>query len=362
MTPKPYGVSEELTARAAAAVQACTCDPVKHVRLVNALSAELDLPDLGLVTNRDHYSPTPGRLLDEFGATVATDWRTWMTEELAGENGNAVAVWERHREKAWTTTEWRKDLLYLTGQSGNRTWDFHQVEVWAQQEFMSRRLFAPEQWNKPSSYDVLTNGDCGGVAIESREALGPSEYALESIVDFGKFVDLGSARWRDRSTSNANRLVTVTRDGGNPETGRLRDLIPAVQPSDWGGLRWFNDWAYSSAGRSCGGVWRYWAFQTTEWRIDGALLSLVPVWGHRGKVAKVDERKLNDHELYGRLLKLNARTGKVPFHYFFYGLHGNLLSGSSLERVLDMAKRGEIVLAESDYQVLTNWAATPYFF
>ena len=363
MAREQYHPSEELAARATAAAQACTHVPVKHTRLANALADVLDLPDLELVTNRDHYASAPGRLLDESGATVATDWRTWMAEQLASENGEAVAVWEKYREKAWTTTEWRLDLLYLTGQSGSRAWDFQQVEVWAEQEYMSRRLFSPERWNKPGSSDRLVDGDCAGAAVENPAALGPLRYRLQAIVDFGRFVDRGAALWQDMCTSNANRVVTITADGGPSQTGRMRERIPEAQATTWNGLRWFNDWAYSSAGRERGGVWRFWAFQTSAWDLNGRSgLSLVPVWGHRAKVAKVEGHKLNDHELYGRLLKLSDRTGKVPFNYFFYGLHGSLVSHGSLERVLKMANQGEIVLAEHDYQVLTAWAASPYGF
>ncbi|UUZ66331.1 hypothetical protein LP417_35555 (plasmid) [Polaromonas sp. P1-6] len=155
----------------------------------------------------------------------------------------------------------------------------------------------------------------------------------------------------------------MTRDDGLVRTGRIKDLIPQVQPLTWNGFRWFNDWAFSSAGRSGDAVWRHWAFQTSCSEFSGRpLLSLVPVWSHSAKIAKIDGSKLNDHELFGRLLKLCERTGNIPFHYFFYGLHGNIVKSASLERVLKMAEQGQIVLPEHDYQVLKAWGQIQYGF
>lgn len=356
-----FGASEEATARAALAVSSSSPNGFKPLR--HALSEALSLPDLEFVTQRDHYSPTPGRLLDEAGGTISANWRDWIAGELASTDGDAVSVWEKYREKAWITTEWRPAMHYFSGKTGSRAWDFQQVRIRAHQEFTSRRLFSQESWYRPNSPEELLDGNCAGAAVEIPAALGPIQYQLEEVVDFGRFVDLGTQLYADLTTNSANRLVTIRKADGSEQVGRLADLVPEVRISAWSGLRWFNDWAFSSAGRVSGEVWKRWAFKTGRSDLGGRpLLSMIPIWSHLGNIGKVSERMLNDHELYGRLLKLCDRTGKVPFHYFFYGLHGNLVRASSLMRILNMAERGEIMLPEHDYQVLKSWSASPYSF
>ncbi|UUZ66332.1 hypothetical protein LP417_35560 (plasmid) [Polaromonas sp. P1-6] len=203
LQPVSYGLEAEPTARAAAAVEASVAEPRKHVTVANALSQALNMPDMALVTHHDHYSPTPGRLLDESGLVIAANWQTWMREQIDLANGNAVTVWERYREKAWTTTEWRPNLLYFSGQTGGRAWDFHQVAVRAQQEFTSKRLFSRESWYRPHDKRELLDGNCAGPVVENAAALSPIRYSLKEIVDFGKFVDLGTQLYSEISTSSA---------------------------------------------------------------------------------------------------------------------------------------------------------------
>ncbi len=52
----------------------------------------------------------------------------------------------------------------------------------------------------------------------------------------------------------------------------------------------------------------------------------------------------------------------MPFAWFFYGLHGNLVRGGQLQRIVDAAEAGRIVLPEHDYQVLRAWSDDPYGF
>jgi hypothetical protein len=89
---------------------------------------------------------------------------------------------------------------------------------------------------------------------------------------------------------------------------------------------------------------------------------MVPVWSHASKISPVKSSTLNDHELYGKLLRLVERTGQVPFNWYFYMLHGNLVKDGVGRRVLSMAERGDIVLPEHDYRVLKQWSQLPYGF
>ncbi len=52
----------------------------------------------------------------------------------------------------------------------------------------------------------------------------------------------------------------------------------------------------------------------------------------------------------------------MTFAWCFYGLHGNLVKSGQMERVLEAAEAGLIVMPEHDYQVLRRWHDAPYCF
>lgn len=91
-------------------------------------------------------------------------------------------------------------------------------------------------------------------------------------------------------------------------------------------------------------------------------MSVVPQWAHTRKIAAVrGTAKLDVYGLYGRLNQFDKRIG-MPFAWYFYGLHGNLVLPAHIERVIEGAEAGLIVLPEHDYQVLRRWSAAPYGF
>ena len=59
--------------------------------------------------------------------------------------------------------------------------------------------------------------------------------------------------------------------------------------------------------------------------------------------------------------KLDRRV-KVPFGWFFYMLHGNLIKERTAFAVIQAAEAGTIVLPEHDYHILKNYEASPYGF
>ena len=58
--------------------------------------------------------------------------------------------------------------------------------------------------------------------------------------------------------------------------------------------------------------------------------------------------------LYGKLTQFDERI-EMPFAWYFYGLHGNLVKSGQMERVLEAAEAAFIVLPEHDYRVLRRW-------
>ncbi|SAK61670.1 hypothetical protein AWB79_02825 [Caballeronia hypogeia] len=91
-------------------------------------------------------------------------------------------------------------------------------------------------------------------------------------------------------------------------------------------------------------------------------LSFVPQWAHTRKIAELkNTRNLDVYSQYGMLTQFDERIG-MPFAWYFYGLHGNLVKSGQMERVLEAAEAGLIALPEHDYRVLRRWGDAPYGF
>lgn len=348
---------------------ACVRSPwsPKHAALLENLCKVDGYRDLRYVTQRDHFSPRPGRLLDEAGKVVAADYRAWACETMAAHGGDVTSMWKAFSHLDWTVTGWRWSRRYYWVQTGSRPCDGLQVEIVAEQEFPGVRLFRPGWWTRPmSDTDVLnpsfpSDPDPAAVPYDS------GRYRLEQATDVAVFIELGQQLHEDYLRAAGSRKVLVTPgDGAAQYEARLRDVKPRAFEVPWTPRRWFDDWGYSSAGRSGAVAGHHWAFSFNDW--DGGApgarrqLSMVPIWSHTSKIAPIKAASLNNHELYGRLQRLDERTGKVPFNWFFYLLHGNLVKDAAGHRVLAMAERGDIVLPEHDYQVLKRWAKSPYGF
>jgi hypothetical protein len=88
----------------------------------------------------------------------------------------------------------------------------------------------------------------------------------------------------------------------------------------------------------------------------------VPQSIHAWKVAALkNTRNLDVFSLYGKLTQFDERIG-MPFAWYVYGLHGHLVKRSQIDRVLEAAEAGLILLPDHDYRVLRRWGDMPYGF
>ena len=87
------------------------------------------------------------------------------------------------------------------------------------------------------------------------------------------------------------------------------------------------------------------------------------MWSHTARVARIENvQRVTDEALLGKLLALDKRTGGVPFGWYFYMLHGNLVPDAAGKRVVRAANEGAIELPIHDLQVLDTWAKSTYGF
>lgn len=334
-----------------------------HVPLLKRLQEVRGFEQLRPSAIRDHFSDNPARIL-EGERTVAGSYRDWARQQLAV-HGDAHAVWSAHVGKAWTLTWTSHVLRWYWLQTGPHPWNGIQLTIAAQEEFAGGPVFRPERWEAPRDLDELLN------PRDSRKqdspALGPGRYSLEAAVDMEAFYRLGQRLHAEALERGARRRVFARPDNGEAYESTWGKVAPEGFRHMWRVQRWFQDWAFSSAGRSGAVAGQHWAFQLSDWDPGaagpGRVLDFVPMWSHTARIAKIENvHRLTDEALLGKLLALDKRTGGVPFGWYFYMLHGNLVPDGAGKRVLAAARQGGLSLPDHDQRVLAAWAESPYGF
>ncbi|AOI94081.1 hypothetical protein WS58_16480 [Burkholderia pseudomultivorans] len=356
----------ELQTDVLATIVATTLVTPKHDELLTAFAARTDFRGARHVKTRDEFGAQPARVIDANGREIAADYGAWIDVQLAAHGGSARAVWSAYREAGYLLVEVEPLLHYFMYDRGGDQENFVQIEVWEEREFVEREVFPRDlSWGLPDEHD-LRSGQCS-VPVESfeRRLVGAPRYRLRAVTDMQRFLALAEEVYRVRRQRDGDRLMVET----NVQTGetrevRVRDLGPGYHEPQWRGRRFFDDWAASSAGRAGERICRRWVFKTEDYddRRSGRHLEYVPAWTHTRKIAELrNTSKLDAYSLYGRLNQFDARIGHA-FAWYFYGLHGNLVLSGQIERVLEAAEAGLIVLPEHDYQVLRRWGDDQYGF
>lgn len=361
--PAEYALPDDIASALASACEAAPWTKT-HGGLLASLQAVRGFEALRSSAVRDHFSRHPSRILDGM-ATVAPAYRDWVRSEVAAHGNDARSVWVTHVGKPWTLTWSSFVLRYFWIQTGAHPWNGIQLEVAEEQEFAGGPVFRPERWNAPQDLQELLNPP--DADTPKPVALAPGKYRLLEAIDMEAFFRLGQSLHIARLDRGAQRRVVVKPERGEAYETTMGKEAPEAYRQMWRVQRWFQDWAFSSAGRSGAVAGHHWAFHLSDWdsgtAMTGRVLDFVPVWSHRGRVAKIQNiHRLSDEALYGRLLALDKRTGGVPFGWYFYMLHGNLVPDGAGQRVLKAVQRGVLTLPDHDGRVLEAWALNSYGF
>ena len=281
-------------------IAACQAD-AKHRSLLNALRGFEALRGVVLATSRGDRSLIRKQVYTADGALLADDHRAWLKDELAKDHGDLVAECEEGMP--------------------------------------------------------LDEHDCTIVA-------GP-RYELRRVFDAALFLDeaeeLATAELRSRLGQSLH-VTTLHAQGSTTRRMTIDELDPLAKRAVWRGRRFFNDWAHSRAGRSGARLSAHWVLQISDWTSPAGLRSMdmIPMWTHTRNFARIN-KPLPVNELFVKLQALDERTG-VPFHWYFYMLHGNLVQPSAGERILEAVNLGAIDLPGHDLEVLKAWASRSYAF
>lgn len=340
----------------------------KHAGLLKLLRQEDALEGCQLITTRGDSRLQRRRVMSSTGDVVAEDHEAWLKLELAADGGNVRKTARRLRPLNYMLTEIELEHLYITHDRGGPQDNYLQLVIYVETEHLDRRLFASSEWGEyfgdGQLYNLVSVAESGERVPDAERALiGMPRYRLSRIVDVAAFVKEAAAHEAFMRDQRGAQRVLVSTDGG-PRVAMTLDEFVGERPAFvWKGQRLFNDWARSSAGLKGHRICHNWAMDLSDYTApDGERsMGLIPMWTHTKKIAAIERRPKSDYELFGKLESLDRRVG-VPFAWFFYMLHGNLIRDWTGEVILAAAEKGLIVLPEPDYQVLKGWKANSYGF
>ncbi len=346
-----------------------------HKSLLRSLSRFEQLRDIRYATCRGGDGGTylvRCKVLDKDGNLISDDRDKWLEEQMHLHGGRARSVYEALKDSGYLVSKCEIESVYLTVDRGGSQANFLQVEIDVQTEYVDRPLFDWYTHNAPRDLRDLQRD---ASSLPNRKLLAAPIYELKLIADMQSYIDLARAVHETRRQEAREKQVTVTElalDGSPGQTvvTSLASLDPTFERFPWWrGERLFHDWTLSSAGRSGARLCEHWVMDLQDYQhpaTDSSPLAgqrfveVVPLWTHTRKMAKI-QRAPSIHALYDKLSSLDRRTG-VPFAWFFYMVHGNLVEPSAGKAVLEGAETGVIVLQEHDYQVLRRWGERSYGF
>lgn len=351
------------------AVAACDVDR-KHRGLLKVMRGHEALREIFLATTRGDRALTRRRVYAPDGQLVAEDHREWLKAELEQDGGDARTTAERLRPMDYRLTCCEIESLYCIVDRGGSQDDFLQVEIDVLTERLERRAFFPASYGgnfrMVDLRDLIDEAEQGvRYEGEDRKLVAPPRYDLRRAVDASLFLDeaedVVTADLRQRLSRTFN-VTTATPAGSTTRTMRVDEIDPEAKREVWRGRRLFNDWVHSSAGRAGRRLCRHWVLQITDYTSPAGVRSmdLIPMWTHTRKIARID-KPLPPREFLAKVQTLDQRTD-VPFAWFFYMVHGNLVEPWAGERILAAADRGEVKLPPNDLEILCRWHRRPYQF
>jgi hypothetical protein len=343
-----------------------------HAGLLANLQTRYPEAHLRLVAVRDGWTHDGGRLLTPGGEEVASDWLQWVEGKYAASGQNARLVWEQFREQGLLITETEGMSLYLAVPFGSAPDAFQQLEIIATREVIKGHLFQQEPYNAPE--DLLDLRYPIFYSDFAKQEITPWRYSFERLTNIRRFL-------RDLVENHQERLqvdlpvmqqrtihrVTLNDDAVVSETIPFLDLFPDLLDQAPHGLRFFQDWEQSSAGRSGHRLCEHWFLRLLDYTDHKGccVKSLIPQWADSDgglELPKIESGEESSvFAVMADLERFDAQTG-YPFSWYFYLLHGNRVEHRVGHVVARGLREGRVGLPECDELVLLRWDEHPYGF
>lgn len=338
-----------------------------HAALLAALISRAGLVGVNLMRVQDGFT-SPGRVFDANKNVITENRKNWLQSELDAANGNALSVWEKHKDAGLLVSERQMSLIYISQPYGDGAGEFYQIEIYVTQEVIVRDLFQKSCWSHPKDfYDLEEGCSCVGHRLDSPMPVGEPLYEFYAACDIAAFVAEKNTAFKAERECESRRIVKLTNiASGESKTGSIGNFFPESYglSLDCHEKRLLDDWDASSAGQSGAKIHDYWFFRTWDYVKGGERhFGAIPGWTTTKKLAAVEAkpRNITDYAIFDKLSRLDQRVG-VPFGWYFFMLHGNRVHDWAGKRILKAVENGLIQLPDLDYLVLRRWYDNPYGF
>ena len=319
-----------------------------------------------IATSRDGWYLVNQRVFTAEGELVHDDHRAWLLQEFVNDGASAPATHERLSQANFRLSRTSITHIILTVDRGGRESNFLQLEVEMHCERLDCKLMRAE-WAPPRNASDLIDEAAGDPLPEAEQlVIGQPRYKLTRVVDIEGFLDRVQAIEDERRDRARRMSITVSGAASKQpkEIVSYGEIDPSFDKYPHKAVRFFQEWAKSSAGASGARLCSHWVMKTSEGAIPGTDqrdASLIPMWTTKFKLPEVHSRRGSPSELLVKLQAIDQKVG-VPFAWFFFMLHGNRVKDGAGLRILKAAEAGEVEIPESDYQVLRRWCDRPYGF
>lgn len=341
----------------------------KHKHLLAALEKATGQAGWKIATTRDDSGWWSKRkVLDKNGAVLAEDHTAWLRIQLAADAGDMPTARKRLQAGGYQLSKCHISEIYFVRDRGGAPWNFAQARCVQEHEVVDRPLFS--DWDRNKTYagedfdDFARDAEDGYEhPEEQRTPIRADSYALSETIDCTAFLDLlDQEDENEREKARQKRFKLINPDG-SAESVPYSRLDPNFDKFHHKARRFYTDWEQSSAGQSGARLSDHWITKANDYTDPAGKrwVSFIPMWTHTNKIAVIDAEKSSDFDLYSKLQKLDERVG-APFAWYFYMLHGNLVTATAGERIVALAEQGVIDLPEQDYQVLRRWRNRQYGF
>jgi hypothetical protein len=167
-------------------------------------------------------------VFDASGGLIADSYHDWIESEIAANNGDTGAVWERYKDKGYLLSEVQPVLHFFAYDRDGAQDNFVQLRIFTETEAISRNLFTSATWRRPERpNDLLAFHDYLGEPIEPRP-LGSARYRLYDAIDMSTLLRVADAcAAEERRLAAARRYKFTDLQTGASGSQSYEELYPA---------------------------------------------------------------------------------------------------------------------------------------
>ena len=334
--------------------------------LIPALARAFPGFDFGVAPIDDDYWRATRSVMRPDGTRIG-ELRSWMTAELANENGDVDALWRRLKETDLQITEWRGTSTFVSAPTGPGAPDYIQIALGREIEWRAGpivnpnyRPFGEEELLDPSWPRTDQLPDSDRLAGPVYRLLGRAGGA---VIHVRSFLDRSARVEREKREAKRpeleRRVIREVGPGGTRETPFLEavpdyfDFVPRE-------LRFFQDWEESSA--SPQRMFAHWALDARDYTHKGERdVGFIPRPLKPPKERLLMTPEASVHALMDRIEAVDREVG-LPFGWFFLMTHGHWVAPDVGLAIAEGLKAQRVRLPDPDARVLLRWADKPYGF